>query len=54
VTSALGISVRVKYQEDCLHLLFEGEPTPEQHTSVSFVRSSLDILDIHSLKTIKA
>ncbi len=53
VTQPLDISVQVKYQDNCLHLLFEGEPPPEQHIAVSFVRSSLDILKIHSLKTIK-
>jgi hypothetical protein len=53
VTQPLGISVQVKDQGDCLHLLFEGEPTPEQHIAVSFVRSSIDILNIHSLKTIR-
>ena len=53
VTQPLGISVRVKYQDNCLHLLFEGEPTPKRHIAVSFVRSSLDILKIHSLKTIR-
>lgn len=52
VTQPLGILVRVKYQDNCLHLLFEGEPAPEQHIAVSFVRSSLNILKLHSLKTI--
>jgi hypothetical protein len=53
VTQPLGISVQVRYQNDRLHLLFEGEPAPEPHIAVSFVRSSIDILKIHSLKTIK-
>jgi len=53
VTQPLGISVQVKYQGDCLHLLFEGEQAPEQHIAVSFVRSSIDILKIHALKPIQ-
>lgn len=53
VTQPLGISVRVKYQDNCLHLLFEGESAPEQHIAVSFVRSSIDVLKIYSLKIIK-
>ncbi|MBW4514884.1 MAG: hypothetical protein KME11_06625 [Timaviella obliquedivisa GSE-PSE-MK23-08B] len=52
VTKPLGISVRVKNQDHCLHLLFEGESTPEQPIAVSFVRSSIEVLKIHSLKTI--
>jgi hypothetical protein len=51
VTQPRGISVRVKAQEDCLHLLFEAEQIPKQTTAVSFVRSSLDILKINTLKT---
>lgn len=53
VIQPLGIMVRVKHQDGCLHLLFEGEPTPEQHIAVSFVRSSIEMLKIHSLKTLK-
>lgn len=53
VTQPLGISVRVKYHNDDLYLLFEGEAAPEQHIVISFVRSSLNILKIHSLKTIR-
>ncbi|NJR38916.1 MAG: hypothetical protein HC781_08860 [Leptolyngbyaceae cyanobacterium CSU_1_4] len=52
VTKPLGIAVKVKYQDNALHLLFEGEPTPEQPIAVSFVRSSIEVLNIHSLKTI--
>jgi hypothetical protein len=52
VTQPRGISVRVKAQEDCLHLLFEASQIPKQQTAVSFVRSSLDILKIASLKTV--
>jgi len=53
VTQPLGISVRVKYHDSCLHFLFEGEPAPEQHIAVPFVRSSIEMLKIHSLKTLK-
>jgi hypothetical protein len=52
VTQPRGISVRGKAQDDCLHLLFEAEQIPKQRTAVSFVRSSLDILKIHTLKTV--
>lgn len=53
VTQPLGISLRAKYQDECLHLLFEGEAIPNQHNAISFVRSSLDILKIHSFKVIR-
>jgi hypothetical protein len=52
VTQPKGISVRVKAQDNCLHLLFEADQIPKQKTAVSFVRSSLDILKIHALKTV--
>ena len=53
VTQPLGISVRVKHQDNCLHFLFEGEPAPEQQIAVPFVRSSIEVLKINSLKTLK-
>jgi hypothetical protein len=46
VTQPKGISVRVKHQDGCLHLLFEGEQIPKQQTAVTFVRSSLNILNL--------
>jgi hypothetical protein len=52
VTQPKGILVRVKHQDGCLHLLFEGEQIPKQQTAVTFVRSSLGILNLHSLKNV--
>jgi hypothetical protein len=52
VTCPQGIVVRAKHQDNCLHLLFEGKQIPKQQTAVSFVRSSLNILNLNSLETV--
>jgi hypothetical protein len=52
VTQPEGILVRVVHQDGCLHFLFEGEQIPKQQTAVTFVRSSLSILNLHSLRSV--
>jgi hypothetical protein len=47
ITQPKGVLVRVQYQGDCLHILFQGAQIPKQQTAVSLVRTVLKQLNIH-------
>jgi hypothetical protein len=46
ITQPKGILVRVQYQGDCLHILFQGAQIPKQQTAVSLVRAVLKQLNL--------
>jgi hypothetical protein len=46
ITQPKGILVRVQYQGDCLHILFQGGQIPKQQTAVSLVRAVLKQLNL--------
>ena len=51
-TRPQGIKARVQRQGHCLHVLLEANQSLNPNTTVSFVRSSLRILNVESLQTL--
>ena len=51
-TRPKGIKARVQRQGHCLHILLEAAQPLDQDTAVSFVRTSLRILNVESLQTL--
>jgi hypothetical protein len=52
ITQSKGVLVRVQYQGDCLHILFQGAQIPKQQTAIALVRSVLKQLNIHWHKSV--
>lgn len=51
-TRPQGIKARVQRQGHCLHILLEAAHPLDQETAISFVRTSLRILNVESLQTL--